>query len=169
MKIFLLLVFLFSSVHFSKTSNLLKIGLKEIGKYRAIDDEGIELEKIYYISQSYIKLNSFNARTFCKSYGKNFDLVAFERREEFLKIRTKLNSMMENNSIASIGGFKHMLDNRNEYYWISSGHKIEYNFNRIQGYNCLAVQKEGDVAFVNVKCDSQYNFICQEIEFKYAN
>lgn len=153
---------------YSYPQNGIHVGLKFISKFNGISNEGVEYEKSYYISQ-YLKTNPLNARSACKSYGKNMDLVSFDTREEFMKIRPKLNSEIGQNPVI-VGGFAHKLNNKFDFYWISTSTKIDYSYDSSRDEKCLALQNEGAIAYVRIHCDGEnYLFICQDVEYQYAN
>lgn len=150
-------------------TNGIYVGLKHISKYNGVNGEGILFEKTYFISQ-YLKTNALSARAACKNYGNSMDLAAFESREEFLKIRTKLNTEVDTDPVV-IGGFVHKTGSNFQYFWISTGTKIDYPFDATRDQlKCLGIQNEGAVAYVPVSCDEgKYKFICQDVDYQYAN
>lgn len=166
MKILLLLI-IFVSLAYCHPQNGIYVGLKHISKFNGISSEGVEYEKNYYISQ-YLKTTPLNARSACKSYSKDMDLVSFETREEFMRIRTKLLALIGQNPVI-VGGFAHKLNNKFDYYWISSSSKIDYTYDASRGEHCLALQNEGAIGYIRIDCDESYLFICQDVEYQYAN
>ncbi|CAG9806144.1 unnamed protein product [Chironomus riparius] len=165
MKILLFLI-IFTSVY-CYPQNGIYVGLKHISKFNGISSEGVEYVKNYYISQ-YLKTTAVNARSACKSYSKDMDLVALETREEFMKIRTKLSAVIGQDPVI-VGGFAHKLNNKFDYYWISSSTKIDYTYDASRGENCLALQNEGAIGYIRINCDGSHLFICQDVEYQYAN
>lgn len=165
MKILLLLI-IFASVY-CYPQNGIYVGLRYITNFKGISGEGVEYEKSYYISQ-YLKTTALNARSACKSHSKDMDLVSFETREEFMKLRTKLNSVIGHNPVI-VGGFAHKLNNTFDYYWISSANKIDYTYDASSGKKCLALQNEGAIGYIRIDCDGSYVFMCQDLEYQYAN
>lgn len=158
-----------------RINNVKNVALNFVGSYSGVNEEGIVFEKTYYLSQ-YLKATSINARSACKSYGSTMDLATFETREEFLKIKINLNNEIERSGqIGSnpiiVGGLVHTLNGKSDYYWFSTGSKVNhypFDANR-KDLKCLALQKEGAVAYIPINCDEKYLFICQDVEYQYTN
>lgn len=148
------------------------VGLRELGKYSGVDHDGIAYAKTYYVS-SYLKLSPPEARSFCKSFGPNVDLVSFEERNEFVVVRSKFEpEMRDKNILVVVGGFAHSVKGKTDFHWISSGLKTFPD--QLEATNetmCLGIRKEktGPVAFVPISCEEKLKFICQEIDLQYAN
>lgn len=148
------------------------VGLKQLGKYSGVNDDGIAFEKVYFVS-SFMKMTAPAARSFCKSFGPNMDLVSFESRNEFLVVRSKFEPEIRDKSILLIvGGFSHSTSaTKSEYHWISSGLKTFVDVEASNNEKCLAVRKDNNdpVAFVPVSCNDSLKFMCQELDIQYAN
>jgi hypothetical protein len=142
------------------------VGLKNISRYSGVDSEGIAYEKNYYISQ-YLKAKPIVARSICKSFSKDMDLVVFESRNEFLKVRIKLVDEIQNHDILAVGGFVHNLSGKLNYYW-TNGVKIDFNYDGTLAKKCLGIHKEGSLGFISISCDDEYLFICQDLDYQYA-
>lgn len=126
-KMKILCLFFFLPLAFGRNqSNVKYVGLRQLGKYSGVNDEGVAYEKTYYIS-NYLKLTPPSARSFCKSYGVNVDLASFELRDEFIAVRSKLEPEVRDKGIfVIVGGFSQTINGKNYYHWISSG-KIKLN------------------------------------------
>lgn len=147
------------------------VGLKQLGKYSGVNDDGIVYEKVYFVS-SFMKMTPPAARSFCKSFGPNMDLVSFESRNEFLAVRSKFEPEVRDKSVLVIvGGFSHMTATKSEYHWISSGLKTFIDIEATNQEKCLGIRKVNSepVAFVPVSCDEPLKFMCQEMDIQYAN
>lgn len=149
------------------------LGLRQLGKYSGVDADGIAYEKTYYVS-NYLKMTPPQARSFCKSYGPNMDLVTFDSRSEFLVVRTKFEPEVRDLSIfVIIGGFAYTNpDGKTEYHWITTGSKLFSDLDVPNDQKCLGIRKENrndPVAFSPISCDESLKFLCQEIDIHYAN
>ena len=146
--------------------------LRHLGAYSGVDNDGVSFEKKYFISQ-YLKLTPPAARSYCKSFGPNMDLVSFDSRNEFLVVRAKLEPEVTNKSITVIvGGFANIdKTGKRDYHWIASGVKKFSDLEVPQDRMCLGIQKEKNqpVTFVPLSCDESLKFMCQEMEVQYAN
>lgn len=163
---------LLSSVLCRPTPTVKYVGLRQLGKFSGVNDEGTAYEKTYYVS-SYLQMTPPAARSFCKSFGVNMDLVSFESRNEFLVGKAKFEPEVRDKSIfVIVGGFGHASANgKNYYHWISSGLK---QFSELEAPNdkmCLGIQKVGSdpVAFIPISCNESLKFICQDMDIQYAN
>lgn len=159
-----------SSAHPTKTVKY--VGLRGLGTYSGVNDDGIAYEKTYYVS-SYLRLTPPQARSYCKNFGPNMDLVSFESRNEFMVARSKLEPEVRDKSISVIvGGFAHTNPNgKNEYHWISTGEKTFYDLVVLDEQRCLGIRKDvtAPVAFQPISCDESLKFLCQENDIQYAN
>lgn len=148
------------------------LGLRQLGKYSGQNDDGIAYEKTYYVS-NYLKMTPPQARSFCKSYGPNMDLVTFDSRSEFLVVRTKFEPEVRDLSIfVIIGGFAYTNPNgKTEYHWITTGLKLFSAMDVPSDQKCLGIRKDRNdpVAFAPISCDESLKFLCQEIDIQYAN
>lgn len=171
MKFFIVLLVV-TSVIARPTSTVKHVGLKQLGKYSGVNDEGTAYEKIYYVS-NYLKMTPPAARSFCKSFSPNMDLVSFESRNEFIVVRTKFEPEVRDQTIfVIVGGFAHASTGKSSYYWISSGLKMFSDLEPSVDKACLGVRKEApndSVAFVPISCDQSLRFMCQEMDIQYAN
>lgn len=146
--------------------------LRFLGSYRGIDAESITYEKKYYVS-NYLKLSAPHARSYCKTFGANFDLVAFEDRNEFLVVRSKFEPVIRESIFVVVGGFAHT-DSKGKtgYHWIANGIRL-FSPLEVEGNDkqCLGVRKDANnpVAFVPISCEQQLRFMCQEMEYQYTN
>jgi hypothetical protein len=133
-----------------------------------INGDGINYDKNYFVS-SYLKANALNARSFCKSFGANFDLGSFESQNELLVIKSKLEPLLQDdNMFVIVGGFAHTA----EYRWISSGLKIFSANVQPNNNSCLGIKKEKNnspLTFVPISCQDDMKFVCEEVELKYEN
>lgn len=123
------------------------VGMRQLGKYSGVNDEGT-------------------------AYGKNFDLVMFESRSEYMTVRVKLEpEVRDRNIFVIVGGFAHVNpDRKSEYHWIATGDQSFFNLDVLSNQNCLGIRKEGQhVEFVPITCDEKLKFLCQEIDIQYTN
>jgi hypothetical protein len=145
--------------------------LKFLGSYRGIDQEAIVYEKKYYVSK-YLKLSAPHARSYCKTFGNNFDLVAFEDRNEFLVIRSKFEPAIDQSILVVVGGFADTdTKGKSSYHWISNGIRLFSPLEVEDDKRCLGVRKDANnpVAFVPISCEQSFRFMCQEMEYQYTN
>ena len=167
---------LISLVSNCPSTNVKYIGLRHLGKFSGVNDEGTAYEKTYYVS-NYLKMTPPSARSFCKSFGVNVDLVSFESRDEFLVVRSKFEPEVRDQSIfVIIGGFAETNTNlntpcKNYYHWIASGSKTFANLEASADKMCLGIKKEKNepVTFIPVSCEESLKFMCQEMDIQYAN
>lgn len=153
-------------------SSVAHLTLKYLGSYRGIDQESITYEKKYYVSH-FLKLTPPLARTYCKSFGPNFDLVAFEDRNEFLVVRSKVEPVIRDKDIfVIVGGFSDT-DNSgiNHYHWIANGIRLFSPLDVEPDRKCLGIKKDKNnpVAFHPISCDQSMKFMCQEMDYQFAN
>lgn len=169
----LILILIFSiSVNSKPPLTIKYVGLKHVGVINTVNDEGTQYEKNFYFSET-LKAKPLYARSVCKSYGPNMDIASFENRDELQRIKTKLSMEMNQNDALSdgavIGGFSHVINGRSSHFWITSGLKVaEQVDSNTKG--CMAIKKSGgNLIFAGVFCEQEYHFICQDLEFIYAN
>lgn len=158
---------------FARPSPTVKyVGLRQLGKYSGVNDEGTAYEKFYYIS-NYLKMASPAARSFCKSFGPNMDLVSFESRSEFIAVRSKFEPEVRDKAISVIvGGFAHSTSSgKSVYHWISSGSKIFSDLEAPNDKACLGIRKDANdpVIFFPISCEQNLQFMCHEMDIQYAN
>jgi hypothetical protein len=174
MKVFGLLTFLvILSVSLAKPlTNVKYVGLKSLGKYSGVNEEGTAYEKTYYAS-NFMKMTPPAARSYCRSFGSNVDLVAFESRDEFLATRSMFEPIIrDKNILVTVGGFAHANPSgKIDFHWISTGLKTFSGLEVPNDKMCLGIKKELNepVAFAPVSCNESLRFICQDMDIQYAN
>lgn len=156
-----------------KSTDVRFVGMKPLEKYFGVTDEGVAYEKTYYVSD-YFEMEAPAARSFCKSYGANVDLVSFESRSEFNIVSPMLQSSVANGSFIIVGGFSNVVEanGSSAYHWIASGRKIYSNIEVHRNKKCLGIKSvstETTVSLVSISCDLKLKFICQDMDTQYAN
>lgn len=169
---FLIIILLISCISARPSTDVRYVGLRQLGKYSGVNDEGTAYQKTYFVS-SFLKMTPPAARSYCKSFGPNMDLVSFETRNEFMVVRSKLEPEVRNRSIfVIVGSFAHASSaSEAHFHWISSGARIFYDILVPAEKMCLGIRKERNdpVGFVPVSCDEKLKFMCQEMDIQYAN
>lgn len=154
----------------ARSTTVKYVGLRQLGKYSGVNEEGVSYEKTFYVS-SYLKLTPPQARSFCKTFG--LDLISFESRSEFLMVREKFEPELprDKNIFLAIGGFAHADSNGKSYfYWITSGIKTFSNLEAINQEMCMGIRNGlTEVALATISCYEPLKFVCQEVEIQYAN
>jgi hypothetical protein len=152
------------------------VGLTLIGTINSVNDEGTNYEKKIYLS-NFLVAKPLYARSVCKSFGANMDIASFENRAELQKIQSKLSLEMNRNQPEStlaygvtIGGMAHFINERKHFFWTTTGLKVDQSVLNDQSDNCMSLKKSaGNLLFTAVPCDKEYTFVCQHLEFIYAN
>lgn len=153
-------------------TNVKYVGLKQLGKYSGVNEEGTAYEKTFFAAM-FLTMSPPDARSFCKSFGPNVDLVSFESRNEFLAVRSKFETEIRDQStFVIVGGFAHQNSaGKIDYHWISSGLKTFTALEVPRDKMCLGVGKERaePATFAPISCNESFRFMCQEIDIQYAN
>lgn len=145
------------------------VPLKHLGTINAVNDEGTQYEKKFYHS-SYLKTTATHARSVCQSYKGNMDIASFENRNDLQRIQAKLaeEEMIVGEKMI-VGGMLH----NNNFFWLTEGLKVDQSVANMQssaGNYCLAIKKVGSsLTFTGIPCETEHKFICQSLEFIYAN
>lgn len=171
-KFLLILAFFAVSTTSKPLITMPHLTLKYLGSYRGIDHEAITYEKKYYVS-NYLKLAPPMARAYCKSFGVNFDLVAFEDRNEFLVVRSKFEPVIKDKDIFVVVGAFADTDAAgvNHFHWIANGIRLFSPLDVEPDRKCLGIKKDKNnpVAFHPISCEQSMKFMCQEMEYQYTN
>lgn len=148
------------------------VGLKQLGKYSGVNEEGTAYEKTFYVS-NFMKMTPPAARSFCRSFGPNMDLLGFESRDEFQAVRPKFETEVRDPTMfVAVGGFAHPNPTgKLNFHWVSTGLKLFSDLDVPNNKMCLGIRKERNepVAFVPLSCSDSVRFICQEMDIQYAN
>lgn len=177
MKILLLVIISIISGVFSKPPlSVPYVGLTHIGTINSVNDERTNYEKKYYLS-TYLTSKPIHARSVCKSFGTNMDIGTFENHGELQKVQTKFSFEMNQNQPEStlshgviIGGMAHFINERKHFFWTTTNLKLNQQVMNDQSGNCMGVKKTGgNLLYAAIPCDKEYTFVCQHLEYIYAN
>ncbi|CAO1417921.1 unnamed protein product [Diamesa hyperborea] len=143
---------------------------QEIGTHTFTNNLGRRQTKTYFISR-YVKLSWANAFSFCKANDMNLvELHTKQEADNFLTIlRTSATEYWYHIGGSYIGAAK------NDFYWMTTGERINYALEYHPGQPdnaggkemCLSVaQQPGKFKFNDVDCWQHFiwSFVCQQVK-----
>lgn len=164
-----IVLLIFSLADAKRQQTVRFVGIKSIGKYSGVDDDGIAFDKTYFVSR-YIRANHIASRSFCKSHG--LDLLSIESNNELQKLKSIERSVNES---VIVGGFKDWINGESGFFWIATGNKVLAPIiNSNDNGNCLVMNMGQNIStkltFITNSCtSSELPFICQEVSINFAN
>lgn len=154
----------------------------KIGRYEGFDACGKSYIKDYFIPR-FFKAYWYQVKTICETHG--LDVNSLETKEESLNLLRLLK--VQSSKDFYIGGMALKPKSKNDWYWISSGKKIDYDLawakDQPAGWSqpgwgnerCLSINTDikGDkesLRFNDVFCDNYQSqkFVCESYKVKHG-